>query len=189
MEHFMTLISLIVLGYNFLPWNLAAELSLSSRDSHCWKKTCSGVCKSQLPAAASPPRHAFLQLFCQTLTSSRKEQVQLLEVINSAAPITPLLKSREWSQVPCRNWQRLGVCGNSCWADASFSHCNSLLLFCLCQSNWGGAGGQGESLLYRVLHFTAANYCSRGEWPFAAGHVAAPGFHSLLQQYKFLCHD
>lgn len=52
-----------------------------------------------------------------------------------------------------------------------------------------GGGGQGESLLYRVLHFTAANYCSRGEWPFAAGHVAGPGFHSLLQQYKFLCHD
>lgn len=142
MEHFMTLISLIVLGYNFLPWNLAAELSLSSRDSHCWKKTCSGVCKSQLPAAASPPRHGFLQLFCQILTSSRKEQVQLLEVINSAAPITPLLKSREWSQVPCRNWQRLGVCGNSCWADASFSHCNSLLLFCLCQSNWRGEEGR-----------------------------------------------
>lgn len=120
--HSVTLISLIVPGYDFLPWNLAAKLSLSSKDSHSWKKTCSGVCKSQLPFVASPPGHRFLQIFSQTLTSSCKEQVQLLDVINSSGPIAPLLKSRKWCQILCSKWQRLGVRGNSRWAD-SFSHC------------------------------------------------------------------
>lgn len=93
----------------------------------------------QVPASSRscPPRHGFLQLFWQTLSRSCKEQVQLLEVINLSAPIAPLLKSRQWSQILGCDWQRLGVHGNSHWADASFSCCNSLFPFCLCQSGEG----------------------------------------------------
>lgn len=114
------------------------------------------------------------------LTSSLNEWVQLLEIINSSVPTVLLLKWRKWSWILCCNWQRLDMHGNSHWADAMFPAAISCSLSAFAKAR----RERGESILYRVLHFTAANYSSS-----APGHLASPGFHSLLQQYEFLCHD
>lgn len=66
----MTLISLIVLGYNCLPWNLAAELSLSSREGDV--RCCLYIpqpqfpFKTEIPAALLPNPDQQLQEMAST---------------------------------------------------------------------------------------------------------------------------
>lgn len=87
MKYFMTLISLIVLGCNSLPWNLIAGLRrlLLFEEDTLW---CLWV--TAFSCCFPPLTHGFLQLFCQTVTSSHKEQVLFLDVTNSSAPVAPL---------------------------------------------------------------------------------------------------